>query len=126
MKTAKQLEVIDDDATKSNNTPLDTSNYYEKMFEAEKAKNGSLTQMIRVKNTNISEMSRSLESLNYELKLLKENNADFKVTNLELKESNRDLKAKLSRLQNTIDNLQRALREQATKVLDDMFFGIKK
>ena len=61
-----------------------------------------------------------------EIKKLKSELHHYRVQNVDLKNNNRDLNAKLSRLQNTINNLQRTVREQAVKVLDEMFDGMKK
>lgn len=67
-----------------------------------------------------------ITDLKIELSALRNELHAYRVQNTELKSTNRDLNAKLSRLQNTIDNLQRTVREQAIKTLDEMFFGLKK
>jgi len=66
------------------------------------------------------------EEQKLEIKKLKSELYQYRVQNIDLKNTNRDLNAKLSRLQNTINNLQRTVREQAVKVLDEMFDGMKK
>jgi predicted RNase H-like nuclease (RuvC/YqgF family) len=71
------------------------------------------------KPVKITDMKRELNALRKELHV-------YRVQNADLKDANQDLTAKLSRLQNTIDNLQRTVREQAVKTLDEMFFGLKK
>lgn len=71
------------------------------------------------KPVKVTGMKRELSALRKELHA-------YRVQNADLKNANNDLVAKLSRFQNTIDNLQRVVREQATKTLDEMFSGLKK
>lgn len=79
----------------------------------------SLADLNDAKPVKITDMKRELNALRKELHA-------YRVQNTDLKDANNDLTAKLSRFQNTIDNLQRTVREQATKTLDEMFFGLKK
>ncbi len=81
--------------------------------------NQDLSDFNDAKPVKITEMKRELSALRKELHA-------YRVQNADLKNANNDLTAKLSRLQNTIDNLQRTVREQAVKTLDEMFFGLKK
>lgn len=75
---------------------------------------------------NVDAKPVKITDLKVELSALRNELHAYRVQNTELKSTNRDLNAKLSRLQNTIDNLQRTVREQATKTLDEMFYGLKK